>query len=138
MRTLGGGRFVGSWKRIMKLPRRLLVAQIWAPLSLRSAIASSSEASASGVWDRWSRFGAESSSRWLAASSVCGNGSSGDANRPTLLAAWGAALMAGVVAMELGRSDGVACCEGLERPLASPMGKTPESKLAQPKFFLSG
>jgi hypothetical protein len=38
---------------------------------------------------------------------------------------------AGVVGVELGRSDGEAtCCKSAERLLASPMGKTPESKLA--------
>ncbi|KAG0570641.1 hypothetical protein KC19_6G176800 [Ceratodon purpureus] len=115
----------------MILPRHL-------PVLLRRAVASSYETSLLHFWNRSSSLPAESSSRWIAASSVCGSGSSGEANRPALLAAWSAAFMAGVVAMDSGRSDGVACCEaGLERPLLSPMGKTPESKLAQPKFFLS-
>jgi hypothetical protein len=116
-------------------PRRVLGPQIWASQALRSATASDCEASASRVWSRSCSDGAESSSRWLAASSVDGSGRSGDSS----LAAWGAAFMAGVVGVELGRSDGeAACCESADRPLASPMGKTPESKLAQPKFFLSG
>jgi hypothetical protein len=51
-----------------------------------------------------------------------------------------AGVLAGAVAVEVARSDGaVACAESAEqRPLASPMGRTPASKLAQPTFFLSG
>lgn len=74
------------------------------------------------------------SSRWLpaAGSLSAATGEDRDTSR-SVLAAWGAALMAGVVAMN--SDDGVSRCD---RAVDSPMGKTPESKLAQPHFYLSG
>lgn len=73
------------------------------------------------------------SSRWLpaAGSLSAATGEDRDTSR-SVLAAWGAALMAGVVAMN--SDDGVSRCD---RAVDSPMGKTPESKLAQPHFYLS-
>lgn len=133
----GSGRF-GIGRAIMKLSNRVLarvlLEQRWAPLSSRGAIASDCSPYPASLLDLGSSFGIESSSRWLPAASL----SSGESSSRSMLATWGAALMAGVVAMEFGRSDGVACSEGAERAVSSPMGKTPESKLAQPTFYLSG
>lgn len=75
-----------------------------------------------------------SSSRWLpAAGTLSVAGEDRDGASRSVLAVWGAAVMAGVVAMN--SDDGVSRCD---RAVDSPMGKTPESKLAQPHFYLSG
>ena len=115
----------------MRFSRPFLAPKIW------STITSGCEALTSRIWNPSSSFATESS-RCLAAAFADRTGSSGDSTIPAMVAVWGAAFMAGVVAMEAGRSDRATSCETPERPLSSPMGKTPQSKLAQPKFFLSG
>ncbi|KAG0627671.1 hypothetical protein M758_2G219500 [Ceratodon purpureus] len=100
------------------------------------------------LWNRGVGVATESGVRsWMVAGAVggaSGSGSGGESRREVGGAVWGAGALACAVAVEAGRSDGavVACDAGsaerpLERPLASPMGRTPESKLAQPTFFLS-
>ncbi|KAG0588748.1 hypothetical protein KC19_2G266100 [Ceratodon purpureus] len=100
------------------------------------------------LWNRGVGVATESGVRsWMVAGAVggaSGSWSGGESRREAGGAVWGAGALACAVAVEAGRSDGavVACDAGsaerpLERPLASPMGRTPESKLAQPTFFLS-
>ena len=116
----------------MKLPSPGLVRVLVEKRALLGCTRSGEEA-------LWNRQLERSSLRWLpAAASV---GSAGNSSGEALSAMWGAGVLAGAVAVEVARSDGaVACAESAEqpRPLASPMGRTPASKLAQPTFFLSG
>ncbi|XP_024398218.1 calcium uptake protein, mitochondrial isoform X2 [Physcomitrium patens] len=123
--------------RLLYERRNLLTNQFRMPGLSLIAIASDCEDSGC-VRSRGSDCVAESSSRWLSASFVSESGRPEESSRLTMFTTWGAALLAGAMAMGFERGDGgVVCSEGAERTLFSPMGKIPESKLAQTHFFLS-
>lgn len=118
--------------------QRLLTSQNETSAVLRRAIAPECKG-VSSFLSRQVDSGADRCSQWLPAMASVGEcGNSRNSSSQPLFAMWGAAFLAGGVALAVSGSDGVVSAEGAELPAASPMGKRPESKLAKPTFFLSG